>query len=425
MMHTASARSVSPPAAERTPPPIELAEHASAKPIPLDDVTGRALAASGLVEVTPDPYLPGHWRVKAGRKVGVATVTVPGSRTVTVRITPKTPIARLLFLLGYSLDPKGWRNDDADLASEPDLLPALARLFARQAEHALRQGLLQGYRRTEETSLVIRGRILEGEQIRRQHGRLIPIEVAHDEYTTDITENRLLRTASDRLMRLPTIPPAGIPTDARACVLRLRARLADITPIGCGHEIPAWRPTRLNARYHRALRLAELVLRGFSVEHRTGDVTVSGFLFDMAKVFEDFVTVALREALADQPGRCAFQDGQHLDEHGQIRIVPDFVRYAEDGTPLAVADAKYKAEEPDGFPHTDLYQMLAYCTVLGMSEGHLVYAKGNGPHAAHRVRRSGIVIHQHALDLDQSPAGLLAGIRDLALRLDSSLIAAG
>lgn len=396
---------------------IELAEHGAALSVRLDDAVGRALVTSRLVEAAPDPYLPGRWRVKARGKVGVATVTVPGGRPFTLRIVPKVPVARLLFLLGYSLDSKGWRNEDAELEEESELLPALARLFERQAENALRQGLLQGYRTTEDTSLLVRGRVREADQIRRHHGSLIPVEIIHDEYTADIAENQLLRTACEWLCRLPR----GIPDDVRGTLLRLRVRLADITPIGRRQELPTWWPSRLNARYHKALRLAELVLRGASVEHRPGNVTVSGFLFDMARVFEDFVTVALRDAFTGSGGRCVLQATHHLDERHAIRMIPDFVRYADDGTPLAVADAKYKAEKLEGFPDADLYQMLAYCTALGLPDGHLVYAKGNAPHAAHRVRHARITIHQHALELDQPPAGLLAEVRALAQRLTAAV----
>ncbi|MFJ2029736.1 hypothetical protein [Streptosporangium sp. NPDC087985] len=107
----------------------------------------------------------------------------------------------------------------------------------------------------------------------------------------------------------------------------------------------------------------------------------------------------------------------HLDERQAVRMAPDFVWYADDGTSRAVADAKYKAERPEGFPDSDLYQMLAYCTALNLPEGHLVYAKGNAPHAAHRVRHVRITIHQHALELNQPPAGLLAEVEALARRL--------
>ncbi|MEV4895209.1 hypothetical protein AB0K48_38110 [Nonomuraea sp. NPDC055795] len=386
---------------------IELAEHGPARSVKLETAGGQALAASGLVEAAPDPWHPDRWRVKAGRKIGVTVVTVPGGQTITLRIKPKLPIARLLFLLGYSLDPKGWREEEVRLGDESELLPALARLFERQTWQALRQGLIQGYRSVEETSLVVRGRVREAEQIRRHHGKLLPLEIAHDEYTADIAENRLLLTAIERLCRLP-----GIDHTVRGGLLRLRVQLAEVTPIGRGHPLPTWRPNRLNARYHNSLRLAELILRGASVEHRPGDITVNGFLFDMAKVFEDFVTVALREALG---GTCVLQDnGHHLDEHHEIALIPDFVGYAKDGTPLAVADAKYKAEKPDGFPNADIYQMLAYCTALNLPKGHLIYAKGHADHVAHRVRHAGVTIYQHALVLDQPPAGLLDDIGVLA-----------
>ncbi|TDD27783.1 hypothetical protein E1287_33935 [Actinomadura sp. KC06] len=92
--------------------------------------------------------------------------------------------------------------------------------------------------------------------------------------------------------------------------------------------------------------------------------------------------------------------------------------YADDGTRRAVADAKYKAEKPEGFPDADLCQMPAYCTALQLSDGHLVYAKGNAPHIAHRVRHTGITIHQHTLDLDQPPASLLAEVGTLARALE-------
>lgn len=397
---------------------IEVAEYGTVS-VSLNDAAGRAVARSGVVEATPDPYLPGQWRIKAKGKVGVATVRTPDAPATTVRIVPKVPVARLLFLLGYHRNPHGWRNEDAQLAAAPDLLPALARLFTRQAERALSQGLLQGYRAVKETSLLVRGRIRDADQIRRRYGKLLPVEVAHDEYTTDIPENQLLRTACERLFRLP----GGVPDDVRGVLRRLRARLADVTPIGRGRTLPQWQPSRLNARYHKALRLAELVLRGTSVEHLPGSITVNGFLFDMAKVFEDFVTVALREALAGSGGWCVLQASHYLDERDVVRMVPDFVRYADDGTPLAVVDAKYKAEKPEGFPDADLYQMLAYCTALSLREGHLVYAKGNAPHTTHRVRNAGVVIHQHMLELNQSPADLLSDIQALAERLGAEVLA--
>lgn len=390
--------------------PVELVEFGPERSIELDDEEGRALTSVQAIQAAPDPFVPGHWRVRAKGTVGVAALRLPGGGSLELRIAPKLPIARLLYLLGFRQNGSGWRDEDVQVAADEELVPALARLFAGQADIALRQGLLKGYRSVDETALVMRGRVRMCEQARRHHGRLMPLETTYDQFTEDIAENQLLRTAGERLLRMPS----GIPDAVRTRLLRLRAQLAEVTPVPRGSALPAWHPTRLNARYHSALRLAEIVLRAYSVESAPGDVTVSGFLFDMALVFEDFVTATLLEALAPEPGYCAPQATVHLDEQGAIRMIPDFVRYAENGTPLAVADAKYKAEKPAGFPDADLYQMLAYCTALELSSGHLLYANGNAPRKTHRVRGSGIVIHQHVVDLDQPPAELRRSMHALS-----------
>ncbi|MFJ6071698.1 McrC family protein [Streptomyces sp. NPDC093065] len=408
------ARAEAEPATAEVLSSVELVEYVAAAGLALPDGVGQVLAAGDVVDAAPDPYTPGRWTVRAGSKVGAVNIALPGMREpFTVRVRSKVPIARLFFLLGYSLDPTGgWRDREVDVAEHRDVVPALAHAVERRVDRALRRGLLQGYRAAEESSLVVRGRIREAEQIRRRFGAMLPVEVAHDEFTTDIAENRILRTAVERLLRLP-----GVPREVRRRLLHQRARLAEVTPVVRGQPMPGWQPTRLNARYQSALRLAGVLLGGASVEHAPGGLRVDGFLFDMNQLFEDFVTVALREALRGSGRLGRLQDSHHLDEASAIRMRPDFVLYGPDGAPCAVADAKYKVEKRGGYPDADLYQMLAYCTALGLGEGHLVYAKGNASHAAHRVRHAGILIHQHALDLDQSPAGLLEDIAGVARRM--------
>ena len=79
-----------------------------------------------------------------------------------------------------------------------------------------------------------------------------------------------------------------------------------------------------------------------------------------------------------------------------------------------MVDAKYKAEKPSGFPNADLYQLLAYCTVLGLRVGHLVYAAGNEQPARYVIRQAGTEIMCHALNLSEPPARLLMGVDHLA-----------
>ena len=125
---------------------------------------------------------------------------------VEIRIAPKLPIRRLIFLLGYAYDLKAWRDEHVQVAEDTELLPAITTAFARLAERAVEQGLIQGYRVTDESAPVLRGRIRTDEQLRRRFGLPMPLEVRYDDYTVDIAENWILRTAAERLLRLPRVP---------------------------------------------------------------------------------------------------------------------------------------------------------------------------------------------------------------------------
>ncbi|MGH3276637.1 MAG: McrC family protein [Streptosporangiaceae bacterium] len=273
---------------------------------------------------------------------------------------------------------------------------------------------------TEEAACVLRGRLREAAQLHRHHGLPVPLEIRHDDFTADIPENQILRAACAAMLRVP-----GVDGRSALMLARLLRDFADVTPLDRRDGVPPWYPTRLSARYHGALRVAGLVLRAAAAELASGDVVVNGFLLDMPGVFEDFVTAALREALvAAYGGRVDGQDRHQLDEAGQVQVLPDIV-WKRHGAPVAVADAKHKAEKPAGYPNADLYQLLAYCTVLGLRAGHLIYAQGGERPARHVVRRAGIEICCHAVDLDTEPEVLVAGMRALAGRIAAGAAVCG
>ncbi len=381
---------------------LVLTENATAQPHELSTVEAEALAAAELATVTRTPG-SSTWDVTAGARVGVARV---GDLQVTVR--PKLPMDRLVFLMGYARDPRFWRDHTVLLSSESDFLEALAHSFQRLATTALEQGLLHGYRQVEEALPLLRGRLRVADQITRRYGQGLPIEATYDDFTEDIAENQLLLAATLRLLRLPSLPRT-----VRNALQRLRRPLADVTPPLDGAQPPSWTPTRLNIRYQPALRLAELILAGDSFEQRVGEVEVSGFVFDMWKVYEDFVTIALKEALAPNGGHVYLQSRIHLDAEHRVEMRPDFLWRSSRGE-LLVVDAKYKAEKPSGFPQADLYQLLAYCTVLGLRHGHLIYADGDERARNHVIVGSKATIHCHTLDLTGSPTSILDQVSHLA-----------
>ncbi len=82
-----------------------------------------------------------------------------------------------------------------------------------------------------------------------------------------------------------------------------------------------------------------------------------------------------------------------------------------------VGDCKYKRATDTQVPNADLYQLLAYCTALGLDDGLLIYAAGEHEGGSYTVRRVGIRLHVTTLDLAGTPSAVIAEIDDLAVRV--------
>jgi 5-methylcytosine-specific restriction enzyme subunit McrC len=386
---------------------LSLPEHDRLEVTPsLPAPVAEALQRSGAVTITGD-----RRRTILRSK---ALVGVIRAGPVELRIIPKLPIRRLLWLLDYARNPSGWREDDAVGLSEvgpEDMVAAIAVSFLAAARRVLAGGLLQGYRTVEETAPVLRGRLREADQFRARPGLPLPVDVQYDDYTADIPENQLLLAATLVLLRATRLP-AATATGLR----HLRESLTDVTPQGALEQLPiAIRDDRLARRYQPALRLAQIVLTGHGLDQPAGDVAASGFLYNLDGIFENWLRVALEQALKPYGGKLDYQHRTHLDLAANVLMKPDLV-WLRHGRPAAVLDAKYIRFTPDR-RNPQYFQMLAYCTVLGLPAGHLVYAASDREALRHEVRNAAIALHVWPLHLDAPTADILAEIRTLAAAL--------
>ena len=400
--------------------PVSVVEGEGWKEEVLTAGQAEALQRCGLVEIRRGSA-EGQWQVRGRQPFGWAGAARVGDGpdSVDVRLRPKVPIARLLFLVGYTrkqIDQLDWRDDEIDTGEADGVLPAVAHAFARAADRALGQGMLLSYRETEETGAVVRGRIREADQVRRRYSLLLPVETRFDDYTADIPENQLLLTAAGQLLKLPLLERDALVASS-SLLRKLMFRLARVTPLAPGRPPPRWKPSRLNARYHTALGLAEVVLRGSSYELDDGrTLRADGLIVLMWKLFEDFVTGAIADALRAHGGWCEFQDeGHRLDVGSLFKLKPDLVYYRADAdgrkAPFAVIDAKYKASGPG---REDMYQLVAYCTALGLRYGYLISPGSRAAQRSHQITRSSITIIEHTVDLSEPPDAIRRQIRELA-----------
>jgi 5-methylcytosine-specific restriction enzyme subunit McrC len=369
----------------------------------------------GLRELVPDlaivPMVGTEhvYELTAGSRIGNVRVG-----DLSVRIRPKIPIDRVLFLLSYSLDPVRWMENPFNFQIDESLVEAVIPGFVSHLRRAFRPGLLQGYRTEEDAIATVRGRVRFDDQVKRRYGIAPPIEVRFDEFTEDITENRLLKAAIARLgmMRIRS-------ATARRSLRQFDALLETVAEVEFGRALPQVTYTRLNERYRPALELAALILRSTSFQTSHGRVRGIAFLVDMNRAFEDFVVIALREALGLTERE--FPQGARrrrlsLDVMNQVLLEPDISWWEEDRC-VFVGDIKYKRVNALGIKHPDLYQLLSYAVATDLPGGLLIYAAGEGEPVTHEVIHLGKALEVTTLTLAGDERAILSQVEAVADRI--------
>jgi 5-methylcytosine-specific restriction enzyme subunit McrC len=372
----------------------------------LDPASAAFLNTSGLAKASPMGM--GLYRIEPVGKVGsVRTASVQ----LDVRPKDRLGLSRLLFLLSYAGN-QGFRPDSVAAIEDRELWSALAESLAQLAERALGRGVMQGYLNVDESLRTVKGRIRISDQISRRPGMLVPLEVSYDEFTEDIAENRILRAALERMGQVPRVRP-----EVLSRLRQLKGKLDAVTRLPAGAPLPPWTPSRMNVRYQAVLRLAELILRNSSAEAGEGRQQTASFVVDMAQVFQDFVGIALGEAMAAYPGELRLRYNALLSEAvrdtDRLSVSPDAVQLLG-GRPVVVYNTKYKAASDLGGSLTaDHYQILAHCTALRVPTAWLIYA-GAGEVKLRRILNTDIDIVEFPLDLSRPPSEILASVADLA-----------
>ena len=194
--------------------------------------------------------------------------------------------------------------------------------------------------------------------------------------------------------------------------------LAQVSLVEFGaNDVPEARFDRLNEHYRGVIGLARLILRHSAFESGRGGVRASGFLMDMNRLFQEFLTVALREEFGVSPDTLRSDHAITLDEAGRAMLKPD-LSWWEGGACTFVGDAKYKnLTGKMSVPGTDLYQLLAYITALDLGGGLLIYAQGEADTTSYIVKHADKFLEVVALDLSGTLDEVLARVNCVAARV--------
>jgi 5-methylcytosine-specific restriction enzyme subunit McrC len=330
--------------------------------------------------------------LKAGQYVGL----LHSGRT-SIQVIPKVygdrdhDLGFLIFLLGYTRRLRIRATGQADLATlNGSFLEIWIRYFADELNTLLRQRFRREYSEIEEYTGFVRGKLLVHRMNHGLESMLGRYPCRYEIFTEDNPLNRILRYCN-HLLRDQT----GIP--ATAAVLRENEiLLGDVATVPRTiRDVDGIHLNRLNRQYEPILELCRLLLRQSTVDIRAGALQQITILFDMNRLFEEFVAEFLRRhaslvQLGPEVTVGHVRQQKYLGRlFGEFPMYVDLVVTASDGRMILV-DTKYKAldiqKRHRGLQQGDFYQMFGYAR--GGSDQHqeivLLYPEGRSAEAQYQ-----------------------------------------
>jgi 5-methylcytosine-specific restriction enzyme subunit McrC len=342
------------------------------------------------------------------------------------------PIENLYYLLSYAWDHYR-EGEEIDVSSDacPDLPNLLGRVLANGIHRLSRTGFERQYLPRRETTSRLRGRILVAESYRRLTHRRAQMECEFDELDGDTPANRILRSTSDRLLRLPELTP-----DVRHEVRLARSLLPEATPVkvtdASFHRIQLHRNTR---SYRLLLSICRLIHRGLLPEERQGSRRFRDILRDevtMHRLFEGFV---LNFARWHCPG--AHVRAMPIDWHGEWdeaagEVLPRMFTDVTVEWPKrkVILDCKFyqealvRRDDRHRLHSAHLYQLNAYLQNKAREpgwedvEGILLYPAVKHEFdvrmrlLGHRIRIVSVDLDQHWSDIEADLVSVLGPVTD-------------
>jgi 5-methylcytosine-specific restriction enzyme subunit McrC len=257
----------------------------------------------------------------------------------------------------------------------------LASRFLLALDRLVRSGVRFIYHRIEDEQRFLRGRLDLPRQLRRPPGRQHVFDLQHDVFDPDRSENRLLRSALDRVCYVTKDPSNW------RIARELDSYLSPIPPSQNIHQdFRQWQHDRLMTHYDRVKPWCSLILNEQLPMTVSGQWYGPSLLYPMDKLFERYVRDCLRRSLGGTAKVVPQASREHLCCHNKkswFELRPDLLITRRGQS--WILDTKWKlldqalktTEDKYKISQDDMYQMFAYGQryLNGKGEMALIYPK--------------------------------------------------
>ena len=254
------------------------------------------------------------------------------------------------------------------------LLDIFIKMFADEVEQLVKKGIVSDYLLVEENLHYLKGKLKVKENLHQNRMNKERFYVAYDRYDNNRIENRIIKSTlqflSNKCRRF----------EVKRKIQELLFVFEGINPVYNPKE--AFKKVQFDRRikhYEQSLHWAKLFLLGNSLTTFKGNEVAYAIMFDMNRVFEDYVAYRLKKDYPELSIKTQ-HSSKHLLESptALFKLRPDLLL----GNDM-LADTKWKLLDSKskryGLSQSDLYQLYAYGKKYTDCEKlFLIYPKSEG-----------------------------------------------
>lgn len=247
--------------------------------------------------------------------------------------------------------------------------------YLEEVENLVHMGLFKQYRKQQGNVGSLKGRLMFQKQISKNLVHQERFYTEHSIYDRNHQVNRILKKGLEVLVSAGA--RNGIVARAKRLLLNFDSIETCAPELKDFNQIPT---TRKTAPYTKALLLAKMIILNYSPDVKGGQEHILALLFKMERLFEEYVTIALRRAAQECTTHTIRIEAQASRDFWQSQTIrPDIVAtIKEKGSEKerkVIIDAKWKVLKYLSPSGADLKQMFAYNLHFNSMESVLLYPK--------------------------------------------------